>query len=184
MAAFFVRRFRMTLSITHPLSPTRRVIRGCILSAVLLGAGSAFAQQAPSGLEKAIATAGKWVAQADANQADAMWKASSATMQGNVKQADWVKYIGDIRQRAGAEQSRAWYAVTKVENPQGMPAGEYLNVVYSTKFANTATVETVSMIKNGSSWQPIGYIVRAPQQAAAEQAKPNAAAQKPITGPK
>jgi hypothetical protein len=175
----------MTLSTTSQLSLTRRVFRGYILSAVLLGAGPAFAQQAPSGLEKAIATAGKWVAQADANQADAMWKASSSTMQSKVKQADWVKYIGDIRQRAGAEQSRAWYAVTKVDNPQGMPAGEYLNVVYSTRFANAATVETVSMVKNGSSWQPIGYIVRAPQQAASEQqAKPNAAAQKPAAGSK
>ncbi|QAU24150.1 DUF4019 domain-containing protein [Dyella sp. M7H15-1] len=164
----------MTLSTINQPSLSGRLIRGCILSVALLGAGSAFAQQAPSGLEKAIATAGKWAAQADANQADAMWKASAPAMQSNVNQANWTKYIGEVRKQAGAQQSRSWYAVTKVDNPQGMPAGEYLNVVYATKFANAATVETVSMAKSGSNWQPIGYVVRP-----AEQTKPNAEAQKP-----
>jgi hypothetical protein len=171
----------MKPGISYALLPARCAIHGGVLSLVLLGAGSAFAQQAPSGLEKAIVTAGKWVVQADANQADAMWKASAPAMQSSVSQANWAKYIGEVRKQAGAEQSRSWYAVTKVDNPQGMPAGEYLNVVYSTKFANAATVETVSMAKNGSNWQPIGYVVRPAQQPAeaGQQAAPNAAAQKP-----
>jgi hypothetical protein len=162
----------------------RRVIRGCILSATLLGASAAFAQQAPAGLEKAVATAAKWVAQADASQADAMWKASSPTMQKNVTQANWVKYIGEVRQQAGAEQQRSWVGVSKVDNPQGMPAGEYLNVIYATKFAKAVTVETVSMARNGSNWQPVGYLVRSAQQPAAaeSQAKPAAQAQQPAAG--
>ncbi|GLQ98415.1 DUF4019 domain-containing protein [Dyella mobilis] len=157
-------------------SPIRRAIRGCIVSAALFGAGAAMAQQAPSGLEKAIAAAGKWVAQADANQADAMWKASSPTMQKNVNQADWNKYIADVRQQAGAQQSRNWVGVSKVDNPQGMPAGQYLNVIYSTRFAKAATVETVSMAQNGSSWQPVGYIVRPAQPPQAQGGAPGASA--------
>jgi hypothetical protein len=162
-------------------SPAGKLVRGCVLSMALLGTTAAFAQQAPSGLEKAITTAGKWVAQADANQADAMWKASSSTMQKNVPQANWTKYIGEIRQQAGPEQERVWVGVSKVDNPQGLPAGEYLNVVYATKFARVATVETVSLAKNGSSWQPVGYVVRPAQQPAAAQpqAKPAAPAQQP-----
>jgi hypothetical protein len=159
----FRKEFFMTLG-THPQSSlTRRVIQGCILSAALFGAGSALAQQAPPGLEKAIAVAGKWVAQADASQADAMWKASSPTMQKNVTQANWNKYIADVRQQAGAEQNRSWVGVSKVDNPQGMPPGQYLNVIYATKFAKVETVETVSLAQTGSSWQPVGYIVRPAQ---------------------
>lgn len=174
----------MTFGTFNQTPLTKRIIHGCILSAALLGAGSALAQQAPSGLEKAIAAAGKWAAQADANQADAMWKASSSVMQQNVKQADWSKYIADIRKQAGAEQSRAWVGVSKVDNPQGLPAGEYLNVIYTTKFANAATLETVSMAKNGSNWQPVGYIVRPAQPAASaqSQAKPGAPASQPAAG--
>jgi hypothetical protein len=170
----------MTLGTHFQTSPTRRVIRGCILSAALLGAGGALAQQAPPGLEKAITAAGKWVAQADANQADAMWKGSSSTMQKNVTQADWAKYIADIRQQAGVEQSRSWVGVSKVDNPQGMPPGQYLNVIYTTKFAKAATVETVSMAQNGSNWQPVGYIVRPAQP---PQAQPQGGApQQPAAG--
>jgi hypothetical protein len=144
-------------------SPVARLFRGCVLSLALVGAGSAFAQQAPAGLEKAIATAGKWAAQADANQADSMWKASNSAMQKNVTQANWSKYIGEIRQQAGAEQERVWIGVNKVENPTNLPAGDYLNVIYATKFAKVMTVETVSMGRNGSNWEPIGYVVRPAQ---------------------
>ncbi|GLQ91805.1 DUF4019 domain-containing protein [Dyella acidisoli] len=155
----------MTHTARNRSSFTKRALQGCALSAALLGASAALAQQAPSGLEKAVATAAKWATQADAGQADAMWKASSDTMQKSVSQADWTKYIAQVRKEAGAEQSRAWLAVNKVDNPKGMPPGEYLNVVYNTKFANAATFETVSLTKSGSSWQPVGYIVR-PQQPA------------------
>jgi hypothetical protein len=167
---------------SHALA--RRVLHGCVLSAALVGAGTALAQQAPAGLEKAIAAAGKWAAQADASQGDAMWKASSPTMQKSVNQANWNKYIANIRQEAGAEQARDWVGVSKVDNPQGMPAGEYLNVIFATKFAKATTVETVSMARMGTNWQPVGYIIRpAPQPAPAEsQGKPAASVQQPASG--
>jgi hypothetical protein len=171
----------MTLGSFSRPSLARRVIHGCIVSAALTTAGVAFAQQAPAGLEKAIATAAKWATQADANQADAMWKGSSPLMQKNVTSANWTKYIGDVRQKAGAEQQRAWVGVSTVDNPQGMPAGQYLNVIYATKFANAMTVETISMAKNGANWQPVGYVIRVAQQPASgsSQAKPAAPAPQP-----
>jgi hypothetical protein len=171
-------------SLSFRSSPATRVLRGCVLSLAMVGAGSAFAQQTPAGLEKAIATAGKWAAQADANQADNMWKASNASMQKNVTQANWSKYIGEIRQQAGAEQERVWAGVNKVENPANMPAGDYLNILYATKFAKVMTIETISMAKNGSNWEPIGYVVRPaqPPAAAPSQAKPTAQAQQPTAG--
>ncbi|WP_233839882.1 DUF4019 domain-containing protein [Dyella sp. 2HG41-7] len=168
----------------HRSSQTKRALRAGIWSAMLLGAVPTFAQQAPSGLEKAIAAADKWVVQADANKADAMWKSSSPLMQKSVNQADWAKYIGNVRQQAGAEQERRWLSVNKVDNPKGMPAGDYLNVIYVTKFANVATFETVSLAKSGSNWQPVGYIVRPvqpptqTQQPAAGQAQQPAASGK------
>ena len=162
----------MAHAVRNTSSFSQRALQGCVLSVALLGANAVLAQQAPSGLEKAINTAAKWTAQADAGQADAMWKSSSATMQKSVSQADWAKYIAQVRKEAGAQQSRAWVAVNKVDNPQGMPAGEYLNVVYNTKFANAATFETVSMAKNGSNWQPVGYIVRPQQPAQAPASAP------------
>lgn len=142
---------------------SKRARQALVLSLALAGASVASAQQAPSGLDKAMTTAAKWVGQADANQADAMWKASSPTMQKSVTQADWGKYITTLRSQLGASQGRSWVGVSKVDNPQGLPAGEYLNVIYATKYANGLTVETVSMAKDSSNWQPVGYIVRKQQ---------------------
>src|SRR5579859_1917606 len=153
----------------------KRASQALVLSLALASAGMASAQQAPAGLDKAMTTAAKWVGQADANQADAMWKASSSTMQKNVSQADWNKYVASLRSQLGANQGRSWVGVSKVDNPQGMPAGEYLNVIYATKYANGMTVETVSMAKDSSNWQPVGYIVRQ-QQPQANGASPNNAA--------
>ncbi|GAB2581252.1 DUF4019 domain-containing protein [Dyella jejuensis] len=165
----------MTHATRNPTKLVRRVLGGCFVSAALLGTGASLAQQAPSGLEKASTIAAKWVVQADAGQADAMWKSSSPTMQKSVNQADWAKYVANLRQQLGAEQSRQWIGVNKVDNPQGMPQGEYLNVVYSTQYAKLATFETVSLSKSGSGWLPVGYVVR-PAQAAAGNAAPKPAA--------
>lgn len=160
----------------------KRARQALILSLALAGASVASAQQAPAGLDKAMTAAAKWVGQADANQADAMWKASSSTMQKNVSQADWGKYIATLRSQLGASQGRSWVGVSKVDNPQGLPSGEYLNVIYATKYANGMTVETVSLAKDSSSWQPVGYIVRKQQpqaNAAPNNAAPKAAAADP-----
>lgn len=143
---------------------SQRLLRVGLVSAALLGSGAALAQSLD--LDKAMATAGKWVAQADAGQADAMWKASNSAMQKGVTQQNWNTYIGNLRKTVGNEQQRNWVAVSKIDNPKDLPPGEYLNVVYATKFANAMTVETVSMAKGSSGWQPIGYIVREAKPAA------------------
>lgn len=150
----------------RPLARTRYVYQASAIVIALLGAKPGLAQHAPEGLEQAIATASTWASLADANRGEAMWKVSSSTMQRGTSQADWVKYIGTIHQQAGAEQSRTWVGLNKVDNPHGMPAGEYLNVVYVTHYANVATYETVSMAKTGSHWQPVGYVVHPIQQQA------------------
>jgi hypothetical protein len=168
----------MKLERTRASSLTKRVMCGSTLSLALLGGGSAWAAQPwPSeapGLETAIAVSSKWLSRADANQADAMWKASGPSMQQNVTQADWVKHIGDIRNQLGSERWRTWMAANKAKNPNGVPDGHYLVLTYATQFEKVAAVETVSLVKNGSKWQPVGYEVRVEQPS---QAKQDASAQ-------
>jgi hypothetical protein len=146
--------------------------------AALLAVAPAQAQQMPS-LDSAISVATRWAAQADANQADAMWQASSPVMQKSVSKADWGKYLDGVKKQLGAMQARDWVQVGRVENPQGLPAGQYINVVFVAKHANAPAVETVSLTQAGSSWVPVGYIVRPVQQ----QQQPAAATGTPATPP-
>ena len=131
--------------------------------AALLATGHAHAQQSPS-LDAAVATASHWAAQADAGQADAMWKSSGAMMQKSVSQADWAKYLDGVKKQLGATQSRDWAQIGHVDNPQGLPPGQYLNVVFVARHATAPAVETVSMTQIGTAWVPVGYIVRPVQQ--------------------
>ena len=133
------------------------------LIATLLVTSQAQAQQSPS-LDGALAAATRWAAQADAGQAEAMWKSSGQIMQKSVSQADWSKYLAGVKQQLGATQSREWVQIGRVENPQGLPPGQYLNVAFVVRHANAPAVETVSMTQAGANWVPVGYIVRPVQQ--------------------
>lgn len=137
---------------------TKRLAAACAFAA-LLGAGQAHAQQSAS-LDSAVATATNWAAQADRDQADAMWQASNPAMQKSVSKADWSKYLDGLKKQFGSTQSRTWLQIGRVENPTGLPPGEYLNVAFAARHATAPTLETVSLAKTSSGWSPVGYVVR------------------------
>ncbi|WP_266169406.1 DUF4019 domain-containing protein [Dyella subtropica] len=154
---------------TTRIASKRLASAGALIA--LLTMGQAHAQQSTS-LDSAVAAATRWAAQADNNQADAMWQGSSPIMQKSVNKADWNKYLGDLKKQLGATQSRNWLQVGRVENPNGLPPGEYINVIFAAKHANAPALETVSLAQTSSGWSPVGYVVR-PIQA---EAKPSASA--------
>ncbi|SFS19714.1 Protein of unknown function [Dyella sp. OK004] len=137
----------------------KRLAPACAFAA-LLSVGQAHAQQSTS-LDSAVTTATNWAAQADRDQADAMWQASNPAMQKSVSKADWSKYVDGLKKQFGATQSRTWLQIGRVENPNGLPPGEYLNVAFAAKHATAPTLETVSLAKTPSGWSPVGYVVRA-----------------------
>lgn len=162
-----------TWSRTQPTA-TKHLATACALAA-LLGIGQVHAQQSTS-LDSAVSTATNWAAQADRGQADAMWQASNPAMQKSVSKADWSKYLDGLKKQFGATQNRTWLQIGRVENPNGLPPGEYLNVAFAAKHATAPTLETVSLAKTPSGWSPVGYVVRpipaSPAPAAPASAKP------------
>lgn len=142
---------------------THRLFALSTAVAALFAAGMVHAQQLPS-LDSAVAVATRWAGQADANQADAMWQASSPIMQKSVSKADWGKYLDGVKKQLGTTQSRDWVQLGRVENPQGLPAGNYVNVVFVARHANSPALETVSLAQSGNGWVPVGFVVRPAQQ--------------------
>ncbi|MFC4764525.1 DUF4019 domain-containing protein [Dyella koreensis] len=137
---------------------TKHLASACTLAA-MLSVGQAYAQQSTS-LDSAVSTATNWAAQADNGQADAMWQASNPAMQKSVSKADWSKYVDGLKKQFGATQSRTWLQIGRIENPNGLPPGEYVNVAFAAKHAAAPTLETVSLAKTASGWSPVGYVVR------------------------
>ncbi|HEX7803862.1 MAG TPA: DUF4019 domain-containing protein [Pseudoxanthomonas sp.] len=101
----------------------------------------------------------------DQNKTAEVWAGASPVAKGVVPQAEFVKQIALDRQKLGAISERKQLAVTRAVYPAGgqVPAGNYVNVVYVTKFANAAQPvrELVSFhLDDDKVWRVSGYSVR------------------------
>lgn len=101
----------------------------------------------------------------DTGKTGEVWDGASAVAKGAVKRDDFVGQIGADRQKLGAPSERKQMAVTRAAYAAGgqVPAGNYLNVVYATKFANAAEPvrELVSFhLDEDNTWRVSGYSVR------------------------
>jgi hypothetical protein len=128
-------------------------------AALSLAAVGTHAQDTQS-LDNAMAAANSWLAQADADQAEAMWQNSDGVLQKSVSKNAWKKYLTGLHRQWGVFKGREWLQVAHISDPSGLPPGEYLNVIYSATYSNAPLLETVSLIRNGNDWTPVGYTVR------------------------
>jgi Protein of unknown function (DUF4019) len=115
--------------------------------------------QSTASIDAALVTASKWVALADSNQADRMWTSSGTDMQKSISKEDWQKYLASVKTELGSLNSRRWEEIAHITNPNDLPPGEYLNVAFSSRFANAPTVEKVSLLQVGDKWLPVGYVI-------------------------
>lgn len=113
-------------------------------------------------MSKAAAQVVQWV---DQNKAAEVWAGASPVAKGVVTLDEFVRQIALDRQRLGAITERKQVAVTRSAHAAGgqVPAGNYVNVVYATKFANLPQPvrELVSFhLDNDQTWRVSGYSLR------------------------
>lgn len=101
----------------------------------------------------------------DQNKAAEVWAGASPVAKGVTTQEEFVKQITLDRQKVGAVAERKQVAVTRAVYPAGaeVPAGNYVNVVYATKFANAPQPvrELVSFhLDSDQTWRVSGYSLR------------------------
>lgn len=109
--------------------------------------------------------AARVVQMVDQNKAAEVWAGASPVAKGVVTVDAFVKQIALDRQKLGAIAERKQLAVTRAVYPAGgqVPAGNYVNVVYATKFANMPQPvrELVSFhLDDDKIWRVSGYSVR------------------------
>jgi hypothetical protein len=142
-----VDRYRAGSAGIHPLGPMMVVVQEPLLGAQ------------PHSLDQAVAIATHWLRLSSAGRPDAMWLEAGAMMQRHVSRADWVRYLRAIRVDRGALLDRAWCEIRRIRDPDGLAAGDYLNVVFIAHFARAALMETVSMAPGRNGWMPVGYAI-------------------------
>ena len=101
----------------------------------------------------------------DQNKIGEVWDGASAVAKSVVGKSNFVSQIIADRQKLGAPTERKQVGVTRAAYAAGgqVPAGNYINVVYATKFANAPEPvrELVSFhLDNDKTWRVSGYSLR------------------------
>lgn len=101
----------------------------------------------------------------DQNKVAEVWDGASAVAKSVVGKSSFVSQIAADRQKLGALTERKQVGVTRTAYAAGgqVPAGNYINVVYATRFANAPKPvrELVSFhLDNDKTWRVSGYSLR------------------------
>ena len=101
----------------------------------------------------------------DQGKSAEIWDGASPVAKAVVNRQDFVTQIAADRTRLGAPTERTQVAVTRAAYAAGgaVPAGNYITVVFATRFANAAEPvrELVSFhLDEDKTWRVSGYSVR------------------------
>ena len=108
-----------------------------------------------------LAAAG-WLTLLDRRDWGTAWETSAATFRNAVPLASWMDGAPKARADFGALQERAPGVVAYKDRIDRMPPGEYVTVVFVSKFAQRGDVEeTVTTVREPDGrWRVMGYSTR------------------------
>ena len=99
-----------------------------------------------------------WLALLDRQDWGTAWDTSSAMFRKNVPLGSWMDAVPKVRQPYGALVEReAVEAIYKTSLP-GQPAGQYVTVLFASKYANQVVQEIVTTVREQDGrWRVTGY---------------------------
>ena len=108
-----------------------------------------------------LAAAG-WLTLLDRRDWGTAWETSAATFRNAVPLASWLDGAPKARADFGALQERSPAAVAYKDRLDRMPAGDYVTVVFASKFQQRGDVqETVTTVREPDGrWRVMGYSTR------------------------
>lgn len=125
-------------------------------------AASAPAKSATEAKENAarIAAAG-WLTLLDRRDWGTAWESSAPAFRKSVPLAKWMDAVPKVRADLGALQERTPANSAYKERIEGLPAGEYVTVVFVSKFAQRELEEVVTTVRGPDGhWRVTGYSPR------------------------
>ncbi len=125
------------------------------------------AQPAPANAgqaEKAAAgalAAGGWLLLLDRRDWGRSWEASSTVFRATVPLATWMDGIPKVREPLGPLVERTQTEAVHKTTLQGRPDGEYVTVVFDSKFERKQVQEIVTTVRDADGkWRVTGYSTR------------------------
>ncbi len=103
-----------------------------------------------------------FLASVDAGDWQQSWRDAGEFFQTQTTAAEWSAAVDPVRSPLGAVEERKLASVQQLTTLPGAPDGEYEVLRFETKYAEVEglSIETVIMIRNGSSFNVAGYFIR------------------------
>jgi hypothetical protein len=109
----------------------------------------------------AAKAASDWLKLIDAGEYGKAWDESAAVFRERVPRQQWVDSLPKNRAEFGALKTRRFDGTSYRGSISGAPEGEYVAVHYYTEFEkNPSGDEVVTMLLQGGTWRPVGYLLR------------------------
>jgi hypothetical protein len=133
------------------------------IAAFVLAAATAHAQTASDmDLAPAMAAAQSWLSLVDQGRYGQSWEEASPLLQEAMPRKQWETTLAPARSPLGALVVRKLRSATYAAEIPGAPPGEYVVIVYDTRFDNRLVAfETVTPMRGkDGTWKIAGYFIR------------------------
>lgn len=134
------------------------VLRGAMMGCAALAAAPAAAQ---SPADEATATMTAWLRVMDEGRFEDSWRGLAAPVRSMATAEQWATSIRQARAAyPGTVTDRTVVEAASVPQPAGAPPGEYVRMVFTTRFSGGAAArETVMALRESDAWRAVGYFI-------------------------
>jgi hypothetical protein len=150
---------RAGTGLTVPASPAVPAPKAAAADASKPAAGdtAANAEKEKAG---ALAAAG-WLVLLDRRDWGTAWETSSSVFRSTVPLSSWMEAIPKVREPLGNFVERTQVNAMYKTTLQGRPDGEYVSVIFDSKFSNKQVQEIVTTVRDpDGKWRVTGYSPR------------------------
>ncbi|GAB2582319.1 hypothetical protein GCM10027034_12690 [Ramlibacter solisilvae] len=106
-----------------------------------------------------LAAAG-WLVLLDRRDWGRAWETSSSVFRGAVPLASWMDAIPKVREPFGSFVERTPLESVYKTKLEGRPEGEYVSVIFQSKFSEREVQEIVTTVREDGKWRVTGYSTR------------------------
>ena len=135
------------------------------LSTIILVFNFCYGQQIDIKRERtqtAISASSSWLLLVDELKYSNSWEQTSSFFKNAVSKEQWEQSLNSIRLPLGILENREILSTRYKTSLTGAPKGEYIIIIYKTKFEKTEkSIETVTLKKdNDGCWRVSGYFIK------------------------
>jgi len=129
------------------------------ISALVLNVSVCFAASPEKKAERASSN---WLQLVDGKKYAASYDEAASFFKAMIGKDDWIKMLGNLRGMLGEVVSRKLVTSKYETEMEGAPDGEYVILIYKTKFSKKADANevVVPMLDKDGKWRVSGYHVK------------------------